>query len=119
MKTKTTLVIILCFFSFSMFAQTATAWRGGTNGIYPDKNLLRSWPEGGPQLLWSFDGLGEGHSSPVVALGHIFVSSMIEQDGYITVLSMDGKEVNKYKCLNNLNSLNIQTRVDIFGNYSQ
>lgn len=97
MKTKTTLIVILFFVSFSIFAQTPTAWRGGTNGVYPDKNLLQSWPVGGPQMIWSFDGLGEGHSSPVIALGHIFISSMIDQDGYISVLTMDGKEVKKYK----------------------
>ena len=97
MKTRTTLFVILCMLAFSTFAQNPTAWRGGTNGVYPDKNLLKTWPEGGPQMLWSYEGLGEGHSSPLLALDHIFVSSMIGQDGYITVLSMDGKEVNKYK----------------------
>lgn len=97
MKTKATLILVLIVFALSVLAQKPTAWRGGTNGIYPDKNLLKSWPESGPQMLWSFEGLGEGHSSPVLALGHIFVSSMIEHDGYISVLTMDGKEVNKYK----------------------
>lgn len=97
MKTKAILLSFLFVLTLTAFAQNPTAWRGGTNGVYADNNLLKSWPEGGPEMLWSFEGLGDGHSSPVIALGHIFISSMIEKDGYITVLTMDGKEVNKYK----------------------
>jgi outer membrane protein assembly factor BamB len=46
--------------------------------------------------LWTFEGLGAGHSSPVFAHGKIFVSSMIEQTGYIFILSIDGKEEKRY-----------------------
>jgi len=88
-------VLLLCL-TLNVFSQEATAWRGGTNGIYPDKGLLRSWPATGPEIVWSFEGLGEGHSSPVFALGKIFVSSMVDKTGYITILSLDGKEVKKY-----------------------
>ncbi|MFA9388414.1 MAG: PQQ-binding-like beta-propeller repeat protein [Prolixibacteraceae bacterium] len=97
MRIKGIILVFLFALSFSTFAQTPTAWRGGTNGIYPDKDLLKTWPESGPELLWSFEGLGEGHSSPVFALGHIFVSSMTDKDGYITILTLDGKELKKYK----------------------
>lgn len=94
---KSILTIILgLLMTTSLLAQTSTVWRGGTNGIYPDKGLLKSWPETGPQEIWAFEGLGEGHSSPVFALGHIFLSSMIDKTGYITILTLDGKEVKKY-----------------------
>ncbi|MBP7509530.1 MAG: PQQ-binding-like beta-propeller repeat protein [Prolixibacteraceae bacterium] len=94
---KMRLLLILCvIFSLSVNAQQLTQWRGGTNGIYPDKGLLRTWPADGPQILWSFEGLGEGHSSPVFAHDKIFVSSMIGQTGYIFILTMDGKEIKRY-----------------------
>ncbi|HOO83956.1 MAG TPA: PQQ-like beta-propeller repeat protein [Prolixibacteraceae bacterium] len=80
----------------SLFAQTATVWRNGTDGVYPETGLLKSWPEGGPEVLWVFEGLGEGHSSPAFALNHIFVSTMIGQEGYIFVLDLEGKEVKRY-----------------------
>lgn len=96
MKTITTFIASILVATSCLFAQTPTSWRGGTNGIYPDKNLLRSWPENGPDMVWSFEGLGDGHSSPVLALGHIFVSSMIDKDGIITILDTKGKEVKKY-----------------------
>ena len=93
---KISIIIVIVFTTLLTYAQSPTVWRGGANGIYPDKNLLRSWPATGPETIWAFEGLSEGHSSPVFALGHIFISSMIDKTGYITVLSMDGKEVKKY-----------------------
>lgn len=99
MKTKTMVLLILLILltmTTGVFAQEATAWRGGTNGIYPDKGLLKSWTETGPEILWSFEGLKEGHSSPVFALGKIFVSTMIEKTGYIIILSKEGKEEKRY-----------------------
>ncbi len=52
-------------------------WRGpARDGIYRESGLLKEWPEGGPQLLWSFEGLGAGHSSPVVTSGYIFVTGI-------------------------------------------
>lgn len=79
------------------FAQNKTVWRGGTDGIYPDTDLMDSWPENGPEILWTFEGLSEGHSSPVFAHGHIFISTMIEQNGFIIILDMNGKEVKRYQ----------------------
>ena len=95
---KTIILVLFCILMISVTAsaQIPTVWRGGTNGIYPDKDLLKSWPENGPEILWSFEGLGQGHSSPVFALGKIFVSTMIDKTGYIFVLSMDGKEIKRY-----------------------
>lgn len=52
-------------------------WRGpARDGIYPETGLLKEWPEDGPALLWSFKGLGAGHSSPVVADGYIYVTGI-------------------------------------------
>lgn len=97
MRTLLTITIAILFSFSNLNAQEATAWRGGTNGIYPEKGLLKSWPDGGPEIEWVFEGLGEGHSSPALALGHIFVSSMIDNDGYISIINMDGDEVKRYK----------------------
>jgi len=78
-------------------AQEATRWRGPSgNGTYPDNNLLHSWPSAGPEVLWHFDELGPGYSSPVFARGNIYVSGMIEHTGYIFILSQEGKLINKY-----------------------
>ncbi len=72
------------------------AWRGPErNGISRETGLLREWPEGGPRLLWTASGLGEGFSTPSVAGGVIYV--MGNRDGQELVLALDaaaeGKEL--------------------------
>ncbi len=38
-------------------------------GQSPETGLLKSWPEGGPHMLWKLDGLGRGFSSMTIADG--------------------------------------------------
>lgn len=52
-------------------------WRGpDRDGIYPETDLLKQWPEGGPELLWSYEGLGYGHTAVAVANGNVFVTGL-------------------------------------------
>lgn len=39
------------------------------DGICTETSLLRSWPEGGPKLLWEIAGLGKGYSSLAIIDG--------------------------------------------------
>ena len=87
---------LLCL--LSSYAQEPTRWRGpNANGIYPEKGLLKEWPAGGPAMLWHSEGLGEGYSSPVIANGKIYISGMIDNTGYISVLNDDGKLMDQFK----------------------
>ena len=84
--------VSLIFISTILTAQTPTKWRGeNSNGIYNETGLLKEWPATGPEMLWHFDGLGEGHSSPTFANDLIYVSTMIDSTGYIYALSQGGK----------------------------
>ncbi|NOR75439.1 MAG: PQQ-binding-like beta-propeller repeat protein [Draconibacterium sp.] len=84
--------VSLIFISTILAAQTPTKWRGeNSNGIYNETGLLKEWPATGPEMLWHFDGLGEGHSSPTFANNLIYVSTMIDSTGYIYALSQGGK----------------------------
>jgi outer membrane protein assembly factor BamB len=79
-------------FILSLFAQDFSQWRGpDRNGKYPANNLLKSWPKEGPQLLWSFDELGAGHSSPAIANDRIYITGMPEDQGVLYCFDMDGK----------------------------
>lgn len=52
-------------------------WRGpNRDGIYNETDLLKEWPENGPKLLWSFEGLGFGHSTVAVANNKVYVTGM-------------------------------------------
>jgi len=83
--------VLIPLFSFS---QKPTRWRGPhQNGYYPETDLLKRWPEGGPEILWHYDNLGEGYSSPVFANYRIYISGMEGTTGFIYSLSNDGKMI--------------------------
>ncbi|MDP4289962.1 MAG: PQQ-binding-like beta-propeller repeat protein [Bacteroidota bacterium] len=85
---------VLLFLSATIFGQAPTKWRGPqANGIYPDKGLLKVWPADGPQVLWTFDGLGQGFSTPVFTRDYIYVSGMSVDTGFIYKLTYAGKLV--------------------------
>lgn len=42
------------------------------DSICREEGLLRAWPEGGPELLWTLKGLGRGYSTVSIAGGTIF-----------------------------------------------
>lgn len=86
------LVLTIIFAAYIVQAQTPTRWRGPNgNGVYNETGLLKQWPAAGPEIIWHYDDLGEGHSSPVFANGLIYLSAGIDSTGYIVVLNKDGK----------------------------
>lgn len=95
MKTAFPLLLTLCLFSLISCSQEVAQWLGpDRNGMYPDKNLLRQWPAGGPEMLWKFEGLGAGMGSPVVAGNKVFITGIpdtIAGMGKLTVLDLKGK----------------------------
>ena len=73
-------------------AQEPTTWRGpGSTGIYPETGLLKTWPANGPEIIWHYDELGDGFSSPVFANDMIYISASVDSVGYIYALNQDGK----------------------------
>ena len=93
-------LIFLPFFfcALTLTAQNNIEWRGtDRTGIYNEPGLMKSWPENGPEMLWHYDGLGEGHSSVTIDSDKIYLSGMIEDQGYIYVFDMNGKLLNKKK----------------------
>lgn len=90
-----TLAAILLLYTTSV-AQIYNNWRGpDRDGKYPDTGLLKKWPANGPPMLWAYEGLGRGFTSPVFAHGNIYITALEEEMGYVYVLSMDGTLINK------------------------
>ena len=91
----------MCFlfsvcFAFSLSAQNTIQWRGeNRTGIYNEKGLLKSWPAKGPDLLWHYDGLGDGYSSVAVDANKIYVTGMTGDMGYLYVFDTNGKLLTK------------------------
>jgi outer membrane protein assembly factor BamB len=77
-------------------AQDPTVWRGPNgNGIYDETGLLKQWPAGGPEILWSYEELGQGHSSAIVDQGFVYTSGMINEMGYLFKFDLEGNLVYK------------------------
>jgi len=69
-------------------------WRGPRrDGISDEKNLLPSWPEGGPKLLWKIDGLGAGWSSSIITGGRLFITGDIGDDLVVFAFDLAGKPI--------------------------
>jgi outer membrane protein assembly factor BamB len=87
-------ILLLFFFtvlSASIYAQQITQFRGPQrNGIYPETNLLKSWPAEGPAMLWKANGIGNGYSSPVVSGERIYVTGEIDSIGYLFAYNKSG-----------------------------
>ena len=93
---KSTFFLILMCAAFSLLAQnTNIQWRNDRTGVYHEKGLLKSWPAKGPELLWHFDKLDEGHSSIAVDDDKIYVTGMTKDVGYLYIFDLDGKLLNK------------------------
>ena len=73
-------------------AQEVLQWRGADRtGFYHESNLLKSWPDAGPPLVWEFDSLGNGYGSPVVTASCIYVNGEIDTISYLFALDRTGK----------------------------
>ena len=98
MNLKTNLFLFFLVLTVATLAQEPTRWRGPEgNGIYPGNDLLKEWPADGPEIIWSYNELGEGHSSPVISNGKIYVSGMEEETGYIYIFDLQGNFKDKFK----------------------
>lgn len=74
-------------------------WRGPhRDGKSTETGFLKSWPEGGPKLLWSIDGLGRGWSSPSIAGDTIYIMGLVGNDEILFAFGLDGKAKWKTPC---------------------
>jgi outer membrane protein assembly factor BamB len=89
------------YFLFPVFFVLITAWSNPVNnfsewrgpnrqGIFYETGLLKSWPENGPEMLWSVEGLGAGHSSVGIGHNRIFVNGMPDKIGVLYSFDLDG-----------------------------
>jgi len=63
-------------------------WRGeNRDGVYNETGLLKRWYSNGPQLLWTFEGLGEGYSSASIANEKLYTTGSL--DGKLTLFVFD------------------------------
>ncbi|MBN2139287.1 MAG: PQQ-binding-like beta-propeller repeat protein [Sedimentisphaerales bacterium] len=67
-------------------------WRGPRrDGISDEKGLLQTWPQGGPELLWTIDGLGKGWSCPIIVGDRIYITGDIGDDLMVFAFNTEGR----------------------------
>ncbi len=98
MKLSSVIVILFACLSVVSNAQEATKWRGvNSSGIYSVDKLLPQWAADGPQIIWSFDKLGQGFSSPAFANNKIYINGMVDGQAVLFVLDLNGKELQQFR----------------------
>lgn len=67
-------------------------WRGeNRDGKYNEKDLLKTWPEGGPSLLWFNEDLGDGYGSPIITDSTIYILASRDSIALVAALDLKGK----------------------------
>ena len=94
---KSFLTFLKLFLPIVFFPLSAQVeWRYDRTGVYANETgLLKSWSQNGPEMLWYYDGLGEGHSSVGIASNKVYVTGMSDGKGYLYVFDLTGKLLNK------------------------
>ena len=90
---KVVLFQSLVLIMFSTSAQVYQFRGPDRDGKFPENDLLKKWPEGGPQLLLEFEGIGEGYSSVISNGKHIYTSGKIEDMDHLTCIDFDGNQL--------------------------
>jgi len=94
MKKQFLFILIPVIFGtvYPTFSQTITQWRGpNRDGKYNETQLLKQWPENGPQLLWSTETLGAGFAAPVVTSDKLFVNGVINGKSHLFAFDLKGR----------------------------
>ncbi|MBN2376555.1 MAG: PQQ-binding-like beta-propeller repeat protein [Sedimentisphaerales bacterium] len=84
-------IIILVSSSFCKGADWNQYRGSNRDGKSAESGLLQKWPDDGPVLLWSVEGLGRGHSSVSIKDGIIYTTGMIDKTGHLFAINMKGK----------------------------
>jgi outer membrane protein assembly factor BamB len=68
-------------------------WRGpDRTGISRETGLLKTWPKGGPKLLWTFEKAGNGYATFAVVDGVLYTMGARGDDEFVFALDAKGNE---------------------------
>ena len=92
MKNLLILSAIFLLFSCSQNKTEIYQWRGeDRKGIFDEQNLLKEWPEAGPEELWYVEGIGDGYGSPTITDNEIFITGAIDSTATLFCIDLNGE----------------------------
>ncbi len=78
--------------STTLIAQDLLQWRGpDRSGVFNETGLLKEWPEGGPNLLWSNEELPMGWSSMTIKDNLMFLSGRVDSTDHAVAINLKGE----------------------------
>jgi len=86
-------VLLAQLFIFIVLASDAQIYqfRGpNRDGKFPETGLLKAWPEGGPELLLEYEGIGEGWSSVISNGKYIYASGKMDDMDHLSCIDFEG-----------------------------
>jgi len=93
---KKYLFFIALLIPVMVHAQKNWQWRGeNRDGVYNETGLLKVWPADGPEMLWKYEGLGEGYTSVAIASGKVYVTGITDDNLILFVFDLSGKLLTK------------------------
>ena len=63
------------------------------DGICDETGLLKSWPAGGPKLLWQTNGVGRGYSAPIITGDRMYLAGQTNKELRIYCLDLGGRKI--------------------------
>jgi outer membrane protein assembly factor BamB len=85
-------MLLLLLVASSVQSQTQAQWRGPQrDGRFDGKQLQKSWPQTGPQLLWFTEEIGNGYGAPAITADRIYVNGETDSTSYLFAFDKQGK----------------------------
>ena len=87
-------LLIFCAVFVSETSAQIYQFRGpNRDGKFPESNLLKEWPEGGPELLLEFEGIGDGWSSVISDGKRIYASGKAGDMDQLTCIDFEANQL--------------------------
>jgi outer membrane protein assembly factor BamB len=88
-------LFLIIIYSFSPIQTkkepTVYEWRGeNRSGIYQETGLLKAWPEAGPQVVWEYEGVGNGYGSPIFTNDNMYIQGEVDNLAWLFAFNKDG-----------------------------
>lgn len=82
---------LFSFFCSCGFSEDWPQWRGlHRDGKSPETNLLETWPEGGPPLVWLYKNAGPGYGGPAIVGDRMYI--LVGRKGKTRLVAIDNKQ---------------------------
>ena len=92
MKQLLLLFAVVLLFSCSQQKTKVYQWRGeNRTGVFQEENLLKKWPDNGPEEIWVAEGIGNGYGSPTVTENELFVTGEIDSMAWMFCFDLNGE----------------------------